>query len=40
MKEQKIHTYEEAVQLIHKVGILPLAPLIPDHPSLYQVTHG
>ncbi|KRF34593.1 hypothetical protein [Paenibacillus sp. Soil787] len=40
MKEQKIHTYEEAVQLIHEVGILPLAPLIPDHPSLYQVTHG
>ncbi|BBH24672.1 hypothetical protein Back11_60170 [Paenibacillus baekrokdamisoli] len=40
MKELKVHTYEEAVRLIHEVGILPLAPLIPDHPSLYQITHG
>ncbi|NEW06965.1 hypothetical protein GK047_13220 [Paenibacillus sp. SYP-B3998] len=40
MKERNIHTYEEAVRLIHEVGILPLAPLIPDHPSLYQITPG
>lgn len=33
-----IHTYEEATQLIKRVGILPLAPLIPGHPSLTSVT--
>lgn len=38
MKEIKISTYEEAVQLIEEFGILPLAPLIPNHPSLGSIT--
>ncbi|WP_185897249.1 AlkZ-related protein [Paenibacillus zeisoli] len=38
MSQAKISTYEETVQLINEVGILPLAPLIPNHPSLYQIT--
>lgn len=38
MSQVKISTYEEAIQLINEVGILPLAPLIPNHPSLYQIT--
>jgi len=35
-----IHTYEEATQLIERVGILPLASLIPGHPSLGSVTES
>ncbi|GAA0371916.1 hypothetical protein [Bacillus horti] len=38
MSINPINTYEEAVELIHKVGILPLARLIPTHPSLVSVT--
>lgn len=33
-----IEQYEEAADLIRKVGILPLAALIPGHPSLDSVT--
>ncbi|WP_426454504.1 AlkZ-related protein [Paenibacillus sp. S-38] len=40
MIQIKISTYKEAVQLINEVGILPLAPLIPNHPSLYEITFG
>jgi hypothetical protein len=35
---EMIHTYEEATQLIERVGILPLATIIPNHPSLVSVT--
>lgn len=38
MSINPINTYEEAVELIHEVGILPLAGLIPTHPSLVSVT--
>ncbi|USB31868.1 hypothetical protein [Paenibacillus sp. YPG26] len=40
MIQTKISTYKEAVQLINEVGILPLSPLIPHHPSLYEITFG
>lgn len=33
-----IHTYEEAVQLVGKMGVLPLSSLIPNYPSLESVT--
>ncbi|MCY9515005.1 AlkZ-related protein [Paenibacillus apiarius] len=38
MKQYSAHTYEEAVLVIQEVGILPLAKLIPDHPSLGGIT--
>ena len=31
-------TYEEAVNVIEEIGLLPLAPLIPDFPSLNSIT--
>jgi hypothetical protein len=34
----KIHTYEEAIQVIKEVGFLPLASLIPHYPSLDSIT--
>lgn len=34
----KVSSYEEAVEIIRSVGILPLADLIPDHPSLCSIT--
>ncbi|CAM3829459.1 hypothetical protein GCM10009865_05710 [Aeromicrobium ponti] len=34
MVEYNVKTYEEAINVIEEVGILPLAPLIPDFPSL------
>jgi hypothetical protein len=34
----KIETYEEAIRIIEETGILPLSPLIPEHPSLESVT--
>lgn len=40
MSQVKVSTYEEILQLINEMGILPLAPLIPNHPSLYQITPG
>ncbi|WP_339324990.1 hypothetical protein [Paenibacillus sp. FSL W8-0194] len=33
-----LENYDEAVELIEKAGILPLASLIPDYPSLESVT--
>ncbi|ART74754.1 hypothetical protein B4U37_01170 [Sutcliffiella horikoshii] len=33
-----IHTYEEAVAVIKEVGLLPLAPLFEDYPSLGGMT--
>lgn len=38
MKEYKIQTYEEAVAVIKEIGFLPLAPLIPNYPSLGSMT--
>jgi hypothetical protein len=38
MMEYKIKTYEEALKVIEKIGLLPLAPLIPDFPSLNSIT--
>jgi hypothetical protein len=38
MKEYKIRTYEEAIAVIEEIGILPLAPLLPDYPSLNSIT--
>ncbi len=33
-----VNNYDEAVKLIEELGILPLASLIPDYPSLESVT--
>ncbi|MGZ9586965.1 AlkZ-related protein [Paenibacillus marinisediminis] len=35
---QLIQTYDEAVDVVKKMGILPLTPLIPNYPSLEGVT--
>lgn len=35
---EPIETYKEACLLMEKLGMLPLAPLLPDHPSLTAVT--
>jgi hypothetical protein len=36
--DYKIKTYEEAIKVIEEIGILPLAPLLPDYPSLNSIT--
>ncbi|WP_249315424.1 hypothetical protein [Bacillus sp. FJAT-49711] len=36
--EYKIKTYEEAIKVIEEIGLLPLAPLIADYPSLGSIT--
>ncbi|WP_036711722.1 AlkZ-related protein [Paenibacillus pinihumi] len=33
-----LHTYGDAAALLSQIGILPLAPLIPEHPSLVSLT--
>ncbi|MGV3466852.1 MAG: AlkZ-related protein [Heyndrickxia sp.] len=38
MKQYKIITYKEAVEVVNEVGILPLSSLIPDFPSLDTIT--
>ncbi|MBS4192006.1 hypothetical protein KHA94_17725 [Bacillus sp. FJAT-49705] len=38
MQDIKIRDYDEAVRIIEEAGILPLAPLIPNHPSLSGIT--
>lgn len=38
MKEYHVKTYEDAVLVIEEIGILPLAPLIPEFPSLNIMT--
>jgi hypothetical protein len=38
LKEYRIKTYEEATQVIKELGILPLATLVPQYPSLDRVT--
>ncbi|MGX1827906.1 AlkZ-related protein [Paenibacillus taichungensis] len=37
-EHESIVTYEEAVQRIEAVGLLPLAPLFPEYPSLSSIT--
>lgn len=36
--EYKVKTYEEAIKVIERIGLLPLAPLLPDYPSLNSIT--
>lgn len=36
--EYHVRTYEEAIKVIEEIGVLPLAPLIPDFPSLNSIT--
>ncbi|MFZ7942917.1 AlkZ-related protein [Neobacillus sp. 19] len=38
MKNYQIRTYEEAIEVIKEIGLLPLAKLIPDYPSLDSIT--
>ncbi|TKC19014.1 hypothetical protein FA727_05560 [Robertmurraya kyonggiensis] len=38
MMEKKVNTYQEAIDVIEEVGLLPLATLIPDYPSLNTIT--
>ncbi|MEH7504043.1 hypothetical protein V7152_18845 [Neobacillus drentensis] len=38
MKDYKISSYEEAIEVINEVGLLPLSPLIQDYPSLDSIT--
>ncbi|CAH2717623.1 hypothetical protein BACCIP111895_04839 [Neobacillus rhizosphaerae] len=38
MKDYQISTYEEAIEVIKEVGLLPLAQLIPGYPSLDSIT--
>jgi hypothetical protein len=38
LKQYRIETYEEATQVIKELGILPLAALIPNYPSLDSIT--
>lgn len=38
MNQPIIHTYEEAVQVINELGLLPLAPLFDDYPALNRIT--
>ncbi|MFJ7725281.1 hypothetical protein ACIQXV_03860 [Neobacillus sp. NPDC097160] len=38
MKNYQIRTYEEAIEVIKEFGLLPLAKLVPDYPSLDSIT--
>ncbi|MFK9090851.1 hypothetical protein [Bacillus salipaludis] len=38
MKNYQIGTYEEAIEVIEGIGLLPLAKLVPDYPSLDSIT--
>lgn len=38
MKDFHVHTYQEAVHVIKEIGLLPLAPLIPEFPALNTIT--
>jgi hypothetical protein len=38
MKDFKVHTYDEAIDVIKEIGFLPLAKLIPNYPSLDSIT--
>ena len=36
--EYKVKSYEEAIKVVEEMGLLPLATLIPDYPSLNSIT--
>lgn len=38
MKDFKVDTYDEAIDVIKEIGFLPLAKLIPNYPSLDSIT--
>lgn len=38
MKDYKVKTYEEAIQIIEELGFLPLAALVPGYPALNTIT--
>jgi hypothetical protein len=38
MIDLKIKTYDEAIEVIKEVGLLPLSPLLPNYPSLNSIT--
>lgn len=38
MKAYQIKIYDEALEVIQELGLLPLAPLFPDYPSLASIT--
>jgi hypothetical protein len=38
MKDYKVKTHEEAIQVIEELGFLPLAPSVPDFPALNTIT--
>ncbi|SFA85579.1 MULTISPECIES: hypothetical protein [unclassified Bacillus (in: firmicutes)] len=38
MKDYKIITYQEAIKVIEEIGLLPLADLLPEYPSLNSMT--
>lgn len=38
MVNYNVRTYEEAINVINELGILPLAPIIPEFPSLNTIT--
>lgn len=38
MKDYKVHTYDEAIEVVNEIGFLPLAKLIPNYPSLDNIT--
>ncbi|MBJ6363751.1 hypothetical protein JFN88_21290 [Paenibacillus sp. MAHUQ-46] len=38
MSTNPLNRYEDAAALLSQIGILPLAPLIPEHPSLVSLT--
>lgn len=38
MVDYKVKTYEEAIQVIDELGLLPLASLVPGYPSLNGIT--
>jgi hypothetical protein len=38
LKDYKIKTYEEAIQVIEELGFLPLASLVTDFPALNTIT--
>lgn len=37
-KQENVTTYEEMAEVVARLGIVPLAPLIPEHPSVNGLT--
>jgi hypothetical protein len=38
MKDYRVQTYDEAIEVIKEIGFLPLAQMIPNYPSLDSIT--